>query len=117
MNRYVEIMKAEGWQVWTRNDSITRKPAEYCFVTDGVRIAYVQWSNLGTRVDTVHKANRQTGTGFGISEDITVKAIRDAMQTVAPSWASDADRNSVRKYKDWNEYHNENSFNRQLFQL
>lgn len=86
-NRYVEMMKSEGWQVWTRNDLVTRKPAEYCFVTDGKNIAYVQWSGFEPRVSTVHKPNRTTGTGFSMGEPcpITPQTVRDAMTLFAPS--------------------------------
>lgn len=107
-NGYVEMMKAEGWKVYTRDR------AEYCYCTDGTNIAYVQWSNLGDRVTTVHKPNRTTGTGFSIAETITPQTIRTALQMFAPNWADSKDRRSVRKYKDWEEFHHADSFNAQL---
>lgn len=114
---YVTMLKAEGWQVWMRNDSATKRPAQYCFVTDGTHIAYVQWGDsYQTKVSTVHKPNKQSGTGFGIAEEITPKTVREAMICIAPSWAS-RDLHSVRKYANWNEYHHANSFNEELFQV
>ena len=114
---YVAMLKAEGWQVWMRNDSITKRPAQYCFVTDGTHIAYVQWSDLRPGVSTVHLPNKTTGTGFQYSEEITPQMVREAMQCVAPGWADGKDRASVRKYKDWDEYLHANSFNEGLFQV
>ena len=107
-NGYVEMMRAEGWQVYARDKG------EYCYVTDGAHIAYVQWSDGRPQVSTVHVPNTQTGTGFQFADEITPEVIRLAMDCVAPSWAKDRDRQSVRKYKDWNEFHNSNSFNSEL---
>ena len=107
-NGYVEMMRAEGWQVYARDKG------EYCYVTDGTHIAYVQWSDGRPQVSTVHVPNTQTGTGFQFADEITPEIIRLAMDCVAPSWAKDRDRQSVRKYKDWNEFHNSNSFNSEL---
>lgn len=52
-----------------------------------------------------------------MADTITPETIRTAMHTIAPGWATAKDRESVRKYKDWNEYYNENSFNRELFEV
>ena len=38
------------------------------------------------------------------------------METDAPEWASQSDRQSVKKYKDWNSFHKENSFNAEMYQ-
>ena len=114
---YVTMLKAEGWQVWMRNDPIAKHPGQYCFVTDGTHIAYAQWSDHRPGVSTVHLPNKTTGTGFQFAETITPDTVCKAMNCVAPAWASDKDRASVRKYTDWNEYLHANSFNEGLFQV
>ena len=112
---YVAMLKAEGYQVWMREKAIG--PTQYCFVTDGTRIAYVQWSDHQPRVSTVHYPNKTTGTGFGFADEITPQTIRGAMDCVTPGWASGRDAATVRKYKDWNEYRNANNFNMQLVEV
>lgn len=107
-NGYIEMMKAEGWKVYKRGKG------EYCFVTDGTRIAYVQWSHSEPKVSTVHKPNHTTGTGFSFAESITPEIISRAMSCIAPSWAKNSEIESVKKYRDWNEFHNENSWNQGL---
>jgi hypothetical protein len=97
----IDMLKAAGFQVYMRKPN-----DEYCYCTDGTGIAYVQWSNIRTSVGTVHVPNRQTGTGFQMFDDITPNHVRTAMDTSAPAWASSADRQSVRKYKDWDSFHN-----------
>ena len=108
---YVEMMKAEGWKVYTRNN------AKYCYVTDGTHIAYAQWSDGRDHVSSVHMPNRQTGTGFMIYDRITPESIREAMNCHAASWATASDVLSVRKYKNWEAFQNSNSFNAMLFEV
>ena len=60
----------------------------------------------GVRYATVHKGSKNNGTGFGLtgyndSEAASLDRIKDAMLTVTPSWAC---RETVEKYKDWNDY-------------
>jgi len=106
----VGALIADGLKVYMREPD-----NEHCFVTDGNHIAYVQWVSWSdNRISTVHKANRQTGTGFGFADKITPKLVRGAMELVAPGWATAKDRESVRKYKDWEEFHNESNWNQGL---
>ncbi len=109
-NEIVKMLKDAGLQVWMR------KPEdEYCFVTDGTRIAYVQWSDYRTSVSTVHMPNKYTGTGFGMFDEITPENVRRAMVTVAPAWARDVQ--SVKKYKNWASYHSADSWNSGLVEV
>lgn len=112
MNDYVEMMQEQGWKVYARGEKFT-----YCYCTDGVNIAYVQWSDGRPQVGTVHIPNKTTGTGFRYADDITPSTVRGAMITVTPHWADAKDLASVRKYKDWNEFHKSNSFNAQLVEV
>jgi hypothetical protein len=107
----VNILKANGLQVYMRNLTST-----YCYCTDGTHIAYVEWGNRDA-VSTVHKPNKQIGTGFHMFDEITPASVRSAMQTVAPGWAKDSDRKSVIKYKSWDDFHKSSKWNAELFQV
>ena len=119
-NDYTHKMRAFirscGYRVFIR-PSKSRIDSEYCFYTDGTRIAYAQWSDLRTTVSSVHKANRTTGTGFQVSGAITADTLRDALKCHCPNWANCGDAETVRKYADWDEYHNESAFNRKLHEV
>ena len=114
-NEYTDMMKAQGWQVYARPNGHTER--EYCYVTDGIHIAYVQWSDGRPHVSTVHVPNRESGTGFQFADTITPQTIRLAMDCIEPSWARARERGSVRKYKDWNQFHQSNSFNSELTEV
>jgi len=115
-NEYIEMMKAQGWKVYKRTPEGIFK-CEYCYCTDGTNIAYVQWSDGRPQVSTVHLPNKQTGTGFQFADSITPDSVRKAMDCVAPSWASNKDRASVHKWKNWEEFHKANSFNAELTEV
>ena len=107
-NQFIEMMKAQGFRVFKRAEG------EYCYCTDGTSICYVQWSDGRPSVSTVHVPNKQTGTGFQFADTITPQTIREAMNSIAPFWASNGERSSVRKYKNWEDFHKSNTFNAQL---
>lgn len=115
-NGFIEMMKAQGWKVYQRPTKGISK-GEYCYCTDGKHIAYVQWSDGRPKVSTVHYPNRQTGTGFHFADSITPQTVRDAMATIAPSWASGRDFQSVRKYENWDKFHQSDSFNAELTEV
>jgi hypothetical protein len=115
-NEYIEMMKAQGWKVYKRS-GLYGRPSEYCYCTDGTNIAYAQWSNGQPQVSTVHYPNKQTGTGFQFDDRITPDSVRKAMDCIAPSWAKQSDRASVRKYKNWEAFHQSNSFNAELAEV
>lgn len=113
-NSHVELIKSLGYRVFMHERSDT-----WCHYTDGTRIAYCQWGEraYGMRVATVHKPNRATGTGFVISETIDVQSLTAAINCIAPSWASRSDAASVKKWKDWDEFHNSNQWHRQYVEV
>jgi hypothetical protein len=89
---YLAIILAAGFTAYMR------KPEDkWCFYTDGERIAYAQWRDR-VSVSSVHMADRTVGTGFHIAHDITPRVLSDALNCIAPSWASTAERSCVRKY-------------------
>lgn len=100
-----EQAKAEGLKVYTHDSD---GPIRQVYVTDGTLIATVSERNIiCIGVGTVHKPCRECGTGFGLvsSDDGTVDldAIKAAMRTTAPKWASAKARAAVRKYASWDD--------------
>lgn len=85
------------------------RPLTYAFFTDGVRIGYIQRGdyNYGFRLTTVHLANVKSGTGFSLTdpfkaleaEELTPRVLGEAFID-APRWATQTERESVRKWKD-----------------
>lgn len=108
----IEMLKADGLRVYMR------KPVDsYGYCTDGTGIAYVQWSDYRPGVSTVHVPNKTTGTGFQFSDTITPETVHRAMVTVAPGWAKEREVQSVRKYRNWEEFHSADSWNAGLFEV
>lgn len=108
---YIELIKSLGFSVYMRDlkDS-------YCYYTDGVSIGYAQWSRLAVSVSSVHKPNRTSGTGFRVEDDITAQGLRAALTLHTPHWAVH-DQSSVKKYKNWDEFQNANTWNSGFFQV
>lgn len=89
----IDNLKEKGLQVYG-----PEKLTTYVWFTDGERIGYSQYSNMeGVKYSTVHKANKYTGTGFS-AQDV------QAALSFAPNWASESDRMSVVKYRDFAEF-------------
>ena len=107
----IAAINAAGFDVYMRKPSDT-----YALFTDGMRIGYIQHERFrGYSLSTVHKPNRETGTGFkaveGLSEsDLTAEKLEKAFAH-APSWAPPKQHESVKKYKDMTEYLTKDSFN------
>ena len=115
-NDYIKMMKAQGWKVYKRS-GLGGRSSEYCYCTDGTHIAYVQWSDGRPMVSTVHKPNKQTGTGFQFDNRITPGSASKAMLCIAPSWAKARDVPSVHKYKNWEEFHQSSEFNAEMTEV
>lgn len=112
----IAFIKSCGYRVFVR-PSRSLVNSEWCFYTDGTRIAYAQWSDYRASVSSVHKANRKTGTGFAIADHINRETLASAIACRAPGWAWGSDAQSVHKYSDWDAYHNESAFNRELTEV
>jgi len=113
--RIVGIIKALGYRVFIHPsswDGVT-----YCNYTDGTRIAYAQWGRIRTCVSTVHKPSKSVGTGFQFAETITPDTLREALECHAPGWAKGGDRANVRKWRDWDEFHNQSDFHRKAYEV
>ncbi len=94
-NEVVAIIKREGYKVFMPASAST-----WAYYTDGKQIGYVQWGRDGVKVCTVHQANLTSGTGFLIADEVTQQTLRAGFAQ-APNWAYSADRQSVKKYPDW----------------
>lgn len=97
----VEAVAASGFDVYMRAARDT-----YLYFTDGAKIGYLEFSRGYIRRATVHVPNCITGTGYGLDDGFTSPpAIDRAWLSHAfinsPCWASARDRDSVRKYRDF----------------
>ena len=113
MDTPIELIISMGLRVFARDT----KNQTYCFFTDGVHIGYAQWSDYRTSASTVHKPSKAVGTGFKVADEITPESLIAALNTIAPHWASDSDRASVRKYRDINEYLQASKWNSELLEV
>jgi hypothetical protein len=97
---YIDFIKSCGYRVFVRD----LKQPTYCYYTDGINIGYAQWCN-DPGVSTIHKPNKHCGTGFKVSDSITAMNLKAGF-SVAPEWATQADRQEAakQKYADWNEF-------------
>ena len=112
----IEEIKALGFDVYTREPVMPSAPVTYAFFTDGVNIGYIQIGRNGGMysLGTVHKPCRECGTGYSVgSIDIITKEALDVSFIHHPNWAKKSDIKSIVKYKDWDEYKNFNSFNKE----
>lgn len=110
-NGYLELIKAQSLRVFVR-DSV--KPT-YCFFTDGERIGYAQWGDR-VNVSSVHMPNKQSGTGFHVSEAINPESIKAALRTTCPHWSLN-DAHTVKKYKSIDDYLSASSWNAALVEV
>lgn len=108
----IELIKSCGYRVFVRKLS-----AEYCFYTDGTNIGYAQWSGYRESVNTVHKANLTTGTGFHFADAINAETIKGAIACFAPQWARQRDIESINKWANWDAFHIASNFNREFFEV
>lgn len=118
MQDYATLIKSLGYRVFIRPDKHGRK-VTYCFYTDGTRIGYAEWCRHGFResVSSVHMANRTTGTGYMFDDRINAETLAGALGHHAPQWAGRGDAATVRKYKDWNTFHQSSKFNEELTEI
>lgn len=103
-----EEAKAEGLQVYTFVKAYVGK-IEQIFITDGQKIATVSTCySICIGTGTVHVPAKYVGSGFGLlrsdEDTIDLDAIKKAMNTIAPQWATPTERSAVRKYATWEEY-------------
>ena len=74
---------------------------------DGYNIAYMELKNAGLRINSVHKPNYITGTGFHILDIYENEITKENLQKgfyLAPYWADITDVKSVKKYNSLDEF-------------
>lgn len=106
-----KLAESMGLRMFVPDTGIS--PLTYAYLTDGKRIAYVQWSDYRTNTCSVHMSSSENGTGFHIQDDISEQSILDALNCIRPNWAN----GTVRKWKDWEQFHNSSAFNRELVEV
>lgn len=105
---FVEDLLKENFRVF-----VCEKSPTFCKYVKDDNIGYVQTNRYKTGLDfsTVHKANRDIGTGFQVASDVVKPTIEMAEQAfmLAPHWCSSSRLSSVVKYKSWDQYLKENT--------
>jgi hypothetical protein len=124
LKNFATLLKDNGFNVYVTKSTSPLVQSYFHFEFEN-NIGYVQTdeSNYTNRLrfTSVHKPNRLTGTGFGLQdayEGIENPTIEDAKEAfiIAPKWAKN--KNSVIKYKNFEEFQAEKSkFNTQLIKL
>lgn len=106
----IKKVQSFGFDVYMRNEGDT-----WLIFTDGTRIGYLQDDRSSFSLSTVHKPNKNSGTGFQMLRHVGdfTKEDLEACFARAPHWALERDARPVVKYKDMAAYINENSFNRE----
>jgi len=112
-NELIGRINKFGFRVYMR-----KHPDTHMLFTDagGNQIGYLQTDRLGgINMSTVHKPNRFTGTGFSLFRNVEAEYISrgdlNSCFLLYPHWASSGDRDSVKKYRDIEEYRGTCKFN------
>ena len=105
----LDFIKSLGYDVYIREPK-----QEYCFYTDGTHIGYAQWRGIEPRVCSVHKPSLSCGTGYSLFTKISKNTLDVAIKTIKPHHHA---RDEIKKYKDWNEFHNLNDWNKKLYKI
>lgn len=105
LEKCYKLAKKAGYTVYTADD---KEKLSWFYIVSKQGIGYIQAGDFG-RVfySTVHKPNRQCGTGFRINEEEQEASLEMINSTFAfcPSWVREKrDIEAVKKYKDWEEY-------------
>lgn len=107
LQQFADTLKAAGMRIFYSPYKDGRL-STYFYFTDGTNIGYCQDAYFGgIQFSTVHKPNKNCGTGFGLDENgIYEPTVEDALRAfiIAPNWAKPRDRQAVVKFKSWDEF-------------
>ena len=109
---FIDRLNAMGFDVYSKPSLSKAHRTTYGYYTDGTRIAYFQVGEWGgIDISTVHVPNKNSGTGFRMYDGITPRD-SDILSGFAhsPSWAMQRDRDSVKKFKDFEDYRTRSLF-------
>lgn len=97
LKEYADVLVRDGLNVY-----YPEKPTTYFWFSDGVNIGYVQIEKSGFSFSTVHRPNKQSGTGFQAEKHVYPATIQDARNTFKiPGWALNM---QCTKYRDWDQF-------------
>lgn len=105
----IKLIKSCGYRAFMRDGG----SGTYAYYTDGTNIGYVQWGQ-SPMVATVQIPNHASGSGYVYDDMITPESLEGAMKCYVPSWARLSEGTSVRKYRDWDTFHNKDSYTKGL---
>ena len=105
----LDFIKSLGYDVYIREPK-----QEYCFYTDGTHIGYAQWGGIEPRVCSVHKPSLSCGTGYSLFTKISKNTLDVAIKTIKPHHHA---RDEIKKFKDWDEFHNSSEWNKKLYKI
>jgi hypothetical protein len=107
LRAFAKRLQEMGFAVYVSPGAAKHHLDTYAYYTDGTQIAYCQAGEWGgIDISTVHTPNRNCGTGFVMHKGLsnpTEAQIRSGF-CFAPNWAMNRDRESVKKYKDFEDY-------------
>ena len=108
LKKYVEKLKANGFNVYySHYSSLREEPISYVHFTKDGKIGYLQVEGWrGFSFTSVHKPNRETGTGYQIHTEIFKPTIDHAYDAFVkyPNWATSKEIESVIKYANFSEF-------------
>jgi hypothetical protein len=99
LNKFAELLHYSGFTIIAHKSTET---STWFHFSKENKIGYVQYDRItGTNFSTVHKGNKECGTGFRITEEWADLTIENAINAFifAPDWAKATDRNAVIKYE------------------
>jgi hypothetical protein len=102
MKTFINKLIKNDFKVYVTN---TENPT-YCYFIKNDKIGYCQDSYFGgIDFSSVHKPNKDCGTGFRIYEGVNNPSCNHALDCFifAPSWY-DGNKKEIRKYKNWEDY-------------
>jgi len=106
--KVINQVQAAGFKAYMRNPEDT-----WAIMVDGDRLGYIQWDRQGyAKISTMHQPNRTTGTGFALDDIPRLDRENLAKAFIhAPAWANSWDRESVKKWRNLDQFMAASSFN------
>ena len=105
LKRAYNVAKSRNYKCYAFQKN--RNISQFFFENESGKIGTAHEHFGGITLGTVHKPNRNCGTGFRITDknsDFASPENIDSAFILAPYWASRTDVAAVKKYKNWQEY-------------
>jgi hypothetical protein len=101
LKEQVELFLANGYQVFY---SSSQNTISYIYFVKDNKIGYCQTSYGLLKFSTVHKACKQAGTGYIVLSEVAPTLDVDVCFEIVPSGFKHSDAQFIKKYKDFDEY-------------